>query len=782
MPADNPSFASSLPSATSHPSSNSNSSRLAEQPRSTDRSDPPTPTPTPAPSPTAVVGVRPRAAHMFGVVTSRALVDKYEAQEDGTTWALASEWELYGVQVRSVPSFPSLPSSFLGACPDSGSRPQKANARPILVRPAPPPLIAAAAAARQLAVDSSDAAGPTATADELITSTSAASSHAPTPTKLPPGWGSGDRDEFEVPLIVVISVGLTCIVLATIFTSVLCASHDLLRLWGLVLTPLSHPAQRSFLARRNKQRRLARRAKRHEEKKLRRAREAVEAAEAAGLLTTTASAAAAAPGGGGVVVDGETLQIQRVATFSAGRAGSAAADAASIVSSATSSSRSSANRFGGGGDSAGSATGGARQRLGKGRMVGTLRSAGKSFLRISKGKGRATTAPVVDEAEAIVVENEADVVEGSARSQSPSAADWRPGASSYQPSSSTVGPLPQQIVITDTDVDPLPGPPPHPSHHPTPPAYQSASLSSSSAGGGPLRPTRSASDDGHHLPGAAPAGLGSPRRRPTRAHTSDGGTSSLGLTGEVDEGSEAGDHPPPPPTAAVVVLPALPSFPRDAKVPLRPPSPPPLSPSTTSASPGSSRTTAEAAAVLARHARHVATDDKAVLARMAAEGPSAPPEEPADADADALAEGEEEGSAPPVWEAADSLESDPSSALQLEHPSSLPPQGPTTAAGSSALPAPPRQWGQKTLADPYAETTARLLSSLDRGGPSPSYPSAPPPPSPSAPPPSLDQAEVEASAPPFLPDLDEAEQAPTAPVLPSAEADDSADDDEGHVV
>ena len=43
---------------------------------------------------------------MFGVVTSRAIVDKYEVQDDGTGWALATDWELYGVQVR--PSLPLL--------------------------------------------------------------------------------------------------------------------------------------------------------------------------------------------------------------------------------------------------------------------------------------------------------------------------------------------------------------------------------------------------------------------------------------------------------------------------------------------------------------------------------------------------------------------------------------------------------------------------------------------------------------------------------------------------
>lgn len=69
----------------------------------------------------------------------------------------------------------------------------------------------------QLAVVSSDAS-PSAT-EAAFVSTSSTSATA-SPTTLPPGWGGGSRDEFEVPLIVVISVGLTCIVLATIFTFV----------------------------------------------------------------------------------------------------------------------------------------------------------------------------------------------------------------------------------------------------------------------------------------------------------------------------------------------------------------------------------------------------------------------------------------------------------------------------------------------------------------------------------------------------------------------------------
>ena len=584
-----------------------------------------------------------------------------------------------------------------------------------------------------------------------------------------------------MPLIVVISVGLTCIVLATIFT---CASSPLLAVLNppseLIVAPLS------FLARRNKQRQLVRRAKRYEEKKLRRAREAVEAAEAAALVGGGGDGSSPPTSGAG----GEMLQIPRAATFSAGR-GSVAGDGASIVSSATSSSRSSSNRFGGGGGggpgSGGGASGGGgpRQRLGRGRMVGTLRSAGKNFMRISKGKGRA--APVeTDEPEAIIGDDDDFAVDqGSVRSLSHNAAERSYAdqpSSSNQPLASpgiSAGVSPEQIVvITDTDADPLPGPPPHPSHHPTPPTYQSASSSGRLPSAGAIpRPTGSVSDDGH----LSVTGPGSPRR-PTRASTADG-SPLLGPTG--DDGDD--DHAPPPllPTAA---LPALPSFPRDAKVPLRPPSPPSSSSNADSALPSTTPTSAEAAAVLARHARHVATDDKALLARMAAEGPSAPPE----SDGATSADDGLEGSAPPVWEAADSLD-DHQPSLQLEQ-SSLPPPiansvlaplGPS--ASSAILPAPPRQWGQKTLADPYAETTARLLSALDdhAAGASPSYPSSGPSEPPSAPPllPDDEDAEAEASAPPFHPNLDAEDtlaHAPTAPTLSSAAEDE--DEDQGHIV
>lgn len=441
-----------------------------------------------------------------------------------------------------------------------------------------------------------------------------------------------------------------------------------------------------------------------------------------------------------------------------------AGDGASVVSSATSSSVASSRN----GASA-------RQRLGKTRVVGSLRAAGKNFMRISKGKGRAREDDGGDDDGAGVDgEGSADrdgaadeqlngVSEGDESRSSPSVALGGLSAgepsrrrSTYEPTSPGVPGAegagdealvpPSHIIITDTDADPAPAPPPHPSHHPTPPAYHASSSSSSG------RP-RSSSDPRLAAP------LGPLSRQPSRSNTVDVSPTAL------DENDDEASAPPPalyPPGSAP--LPSIPSFPRDAKVPLRPPSPPPavlLSPARAP--------TAEASELLARHARHLATDDKAVLARMASEA-SAPDDDDDDQD------GAVEGSAPPVWEAHDSHHDgapDLGSAPVEPSPESAPARNGSAppaddGAGTPAFPAPPRQWGRKTLDDPYFETVARAAAAADGvPAPSPSYvPSEPAPPSllPSAPPDEV-QAEAEASAPPLLEDEDAEGNAPTAPAF-----------------
>lgn len=489
-----------------------------------------------------------------------------------------------------------------------------------------------------------------------------------------------------------------------------------------------------FLARRNKQRQIARRQKRHEEKKLRRANEAAEAAlRLPSPINSSPSTGPGEPGAGAL----GTLQIPRVNTQRSG-------DVLSIVSSATSSSVASRN-------------GSARLRSGKARVVGTLRSAGRGFLRISKGKGKARDdSPVEDEVDdedrqasgvGMVRTTDDGLRTSTYEPTSPGVVvvDPSSAASSQQPPA-----LSSRILITDTDGTPAP-PPPHPSHsqhaNPTPPAYQHAASSSTSPNGflGPPRLVRSRPSTGSTL---------------TDVHSDDSQSEAGG-----DDDANDDDQPPPHPSlqSQAGSLPAIPTF-RDEKRVLRPASPPP-GPSSTDA-PSSGQSVSQ---VMARHAHHLATDDKAVLARLAREA-SAPAEEEHEGGG-----GEEEGSAPPIWEATDSNALHGQAAQSISSPSNLDePEvshagSTTTTTGPQAtsLPAPPRAWGTKTLEDPYLAPTAREAAVVDPT-PSPVYVSSEP-----AYPPS---SAGEPSAPSFPPaDADEEEDegaGPSAPTLAQVDDDD----------
>lgn len=337
-----------------------------------------------------------------------------------------------------------------------------------------------------------------------------------------------------------------------------------------------------------------------------------------------------------------------------------------------------------------------------------------------------------------------------------------PGVVVVDPSSASSSQQPpalsSRILITDTDGAPAP-PPPHPSHsqhaNPTPPAYQHAASSSTSANGflGPPRLARSRPSTGSTL---------------TDVH-SDDSQSEAG----ADEDANDDDQPPPPHSSLqpqAGSLPAIPTF-RDEKRALRPASPPP-GPSSTDA-PSSGEAVSQ---VMARYAHHLATDDKAVLARLAREASA-----PAGEEQEGGRGEEEEGSAPPIWEATDSNALHGQAAHSTSSPSN--PDVPeasqtgstttTTVPQATSLPAPPRAWGTKTLEDPYLALTAREAAVVDPI-PSPIYvPSEP------TYPPSLAGEPSAPSFPPADADADDEEDegaGPSAPPLAQVEDDEHAFD------